>query len=109
MFVNFDVGKDVFRHALVTYAAAANAAELLGRYGSAFAEPPSTLASDARAFDAWTALGSNAVILGSDFHQDGTRAARATSGASAPAQTARSVTGLGLGLRRMAVDLSFGR
>ena len=57
----------------MTYAAAANAADLLGRYGSAFAEPPSTLASDARAFDAWTALGSNAGAYsgGFDFHQDG--------------------------------------
>jgi len=68
----------------VTYAAtAANAAideigggsfaDLLGRYGSAFAEPPSTPTSDALAFDAWTALGSSAGAYsgGFDFHGDG--------------------------------------
>ena len=35
-------------------------ADPLGRYGSAFEEPPSTPAGDALAFDAWTALGSRA-------------------------------------------------
>ncbi len=71
---NFSVGKDASGDVLVTYAAtAANAADLLGRYGSAFAEPPSTPTSDARAFDAWTALGSSAGAFSGDFdfHHDG--------------------------------------
>ncbi len=48
-------------------------ADLLGWNGSAFAEPPSTPTSDARAFDAWTALGSSAGSYsgGFDFHHDG--------------------------------------
>ena len=81
---NFDVGKDASGDVLVTYAAtAANAAideigggssaDLLGRYGSAFAEPPSTPTGDALAFDAWTALGSSAGTYsgGFDFQHDG--------------------------------------
>jgi hypothetical protein len=69
---NFKVGKDASGDVLVTYSAtAANAANLLGRYGSAFAEPPSTPTSFA--FDAWTALGSSAGTSspGFDFHGDG--------------------------------------
>ena len=64
---NFDVGADTSGDVLVTYAA-----DLLGRYGSAFAEPPSTPASDL-AFDAWTALGSRAGSYsgGFGFHGDG--------------------------------------
>jgi len=79
---NFTVGADTSGDVLVTYAAAANAAigevgggslaDLLGRYGSAFAEPPSTPTGDALAFDAWTALGSSAgTYSGFDFHHDG--------------------------------------
>ena len=78
---NFNVGKDTSGDVLVTYAAAANAAidevgggssDLLGRYGSAFAEPPSTPTGDALAFDAWTALGSSRAYSGGfDFHHDG--------------------------------------
>ena len=116
---NFNVGKDTFGDVLVTYAAtAANAAidefgggssDLLGRYGSAFAEPPSTPAIDALALDAWTALGSSAGHSGGfDFHHDGNLA------------RARDVWGLARRLGRpdrprawawlvMPVDLSFGR
>jgi len=79
---DFNVGKDASGDVLVTYAAtAANAAidevgggssDLLGRYGSALAEPPSTPAIDTLAFDAWTALGSSAgTYSGFDFHHDG--------------------------------------
>ncbi len=79
---NFNVGKDASGDVLVTYAAtAANAAidEIGGgssadlRYGSASAEPPSTLSGDALAFEAWTALGSSAATYsgGFDFHRDG--------------------------------------
>jgi len=70
---SFDVGADTSGDVLVTYAAtAANAADLLGRYDPAFAEPPSTPISDALAFDAWTALGSSAGHSGGfDFHHDG--------------------------------------
>ncbi len=72
---NFNVGKDASGDVLVTYVATigGSSADLLGRYGSAFAEPPSTPASDAFAFDAWTALGSSAGTYsgGFDFHHDG--------------------------------------
>jgi len=92
------VGADASGHVLVTDGvAAANAAideigggssaDLLGRYDPAFAEPPSTPASDALAFDAWTALGSNAGTYsgGFDFHHDGN------------AGGARDIWGVGVG------------
>jgi len=95
---NFGVGADASGDVLVTYAAtAANAAidevgagsfaDLLGRYGSAFAEPPSTPTGDALAFDAWTALGSSAGSYsgGFDFHHDGN------------AGGARDIWGVGVG------------
>jgi hypothetical protein len=90
---NFKVSDDGSGHVLVTYAAtAANSAineaqgrsfaDLLGRYGSAFAEPPSTPASKALAFEAWTALGSSAGSYsgGLDFHYNGNVGARDTWG-----------------------------
>jgi len=79
---NFAVGKDASGDVLVTYAA-----DLLGRYGSAFAEPPSTPAIDAHAFDAWTALGSSAGSYsgGFDFQHDGN------------AGSGRNLWGLGVG------------
>ena len=85
-------------HILVSYAATpasvaasevggGSSADLLGRYGSAFAEPPSTPTRDALAFDAWTALGSSAGAYsgGFDFHHDGN------------AGGARDAWGVGLG------------
>ncbi len=70
---DFNVGKDASGDVLVTYAAtAANAAELLGRYGSAFAEPPSTPASDPLpSTPGPRSARAPAYSGGFDFHDDG--------------------------------------
>jgi hypothetical protein len=56
-----------------TPADTASFTDLLGRYDSAFAEPPSKPAGDALALDAWTALGSSdgSYSGGFDFRHDG--------------------------------------
>jgi hypothetical protein len=69
-------------------APSSSAAEIIDPAGrSAFAEPPSTPASDALAFDAWTALGSSAgsYSVGFDFRHEGN------------ASGARDVWGVGVG------------
>jgi autotransporter-associated beta strand protein len=75
---NFKLNNDGSGHILVSYAATpasaaagevggGRSADLLGRYGSAFAEAPSTPTSEALAFDAWTALGSSAGTYSGGF------------------------------------------
>jgi hypothetical protein len=76
---NFTLTNDGSGYLLVSYvdppapAPRGGAAELIGRYGSALAEPLSMPTSDARAFDAWTTLGSNAGTHSGvfDLHYDG--------------------------------------
>jgi len=53
---NFHVHADRSGHLLVTYAATATAADILGGYATEFAEPSWTRASDLSAFDSLSVL-----------------------------------------------------
>jgi hypothetical protein len=70
---NFHVGADRSGDLLVSYATA-TAADILGGYATAFAEPSWTRAGDVNAFDSWSALtsgaGSDPGVLGLHHEND---------------------------------------